>query len=98
MTRSRLVSVWLAIAALGCTTALSMVVVSPTPARAAGPDPSVVGQWGPVVNWPIVAVHSSLLPSGRVLTWEAWELPGAIPRVYDPVAGTFTAVPVSAGI
>ena len=30
-------------------------------------DPSVVGQWGPVLNWPIVAVHAHLLPTGKVL-------------------------------
>lgn len=30
---------------------------------------SSVGQWSAVQNWPIVAVHSHLLPNGKVLFW-----------------------------
>src|SRR4051794_12370878 len=26
-----------------------------------------VGQWGPVVDWPVVGVHEALLPDGKVL-------------------------------
>jgi len=35
----------------------------------ASATPDQVGQWSAVHNWPIVAVHASLLPSGNVLAW-----------------------------
>jgi Galactose oxidase-like, Early set domain/Bacterial Ig domain/Glyoxal oxidase N-terminus len=30
-----------------------------------------VGQWGPVVDWPVVAIHDALLPNGKVVAWDA---------------------------
>ncbi len=33
-------------------------------------DPSLVGQWSPVQNWPAVSVHSIMLPTREVLFWE----------------------------
>ena len=30
-----------------------------------------VGQWGPVVNWPVVAVNAALLPNGKVLAYDS---------------------------
>ena len=30
-----------------------------------------VGQWGPVVNWPVVGVHVALLPNGKVLAYDS---------------------------
>ena len=30
-------------------------------------DPGQVGQWGPVVDWPVVGIHVALLPNGKVL-------------------------------
>ncbi len=32
-----------------------------------GQDPSVVGQWSAVKNWPISATHAHLLPTGEVM-------------------------------
>ncbi len=34
-------------------------------------DPGTVGQWGPVVDWPVVAVNAALLPSGKVLAYDS---------------------------
>src|SRR4051812_38955681 len=34
-------------------------------------NPHDVGQWGPVVNWPVVAVHAALLPNGKVLAYDS---------------------------
>jgi hypothetical protein len=34
-------------------------------------DPGTVGQWGPVVDWPVVAVNAALLPDGRVLAYDS---------------------------
>jgi hypothetical protein len=29
-----------------------------------------VGQWGPVVDWPVVAIHAALFPNGKVVAWD----------------------------
>ncbi|HEY3944768.1 MAG TPA: galactose oxidase-like domain-containing protein [Solirubrobacteraceae bacterium] len=34
-------------------------------------SPAEVGQWGPVVDWPVVAVNAALLPDGRVLAYDS---------------------------
>ena len=34
-------------------------------------DPGQVGQWGPVVDWPVVGIHVALLPNGKVLAWDS---------------------------
>jgi fibronectin type 3 domain-containing protein len=55
--------------------------------------PSDVGQWGPVLTWPLVAVHSVLQPSGNVLVWDGFGNGPNSQRLWDPATGTFTAVP-----
>src|SRR3954451_7566710 len=30
-----------------------------------------VGEWGPVVGWPVVQVHEALLPNGKVLAYDS---------------------------
>ncbi|MEM9532463.1 MAG: galactose oxidase-like domain-containing protein [Pseudomonadota bacterium] len=37
------------------------------------PDLSLSGAWGPVIDWPHVAVSAANLPDGRVLTWSGSE-------------------------
>lgn len=54
-----------------------------------------IGEWGPVMNWPLVAVHSSLMPNGKVLIWDAWEYTVSNAKVWDPITNTFASVPVS---
>lgn len=58
-----------------------------------GSDLAKVGKWDTPINWPNVAIHASLLPDGRILTYGR---PNAPPAVWDPVTGTFlnTAEPV----
>ena len=34
-------------------------------------DPGDVGSWGPVVDWPVVAVNAALLPNGDVLAYDS---------------------------
>jgi Domain of unknown function (DUF1929) len=34
-------------------------------------DPGVVGQWGAVIDWPVIGIHMSLLPSGSVLAYDS---------------------------
>jgi galactose oxidase len=63
--------------------------------RAAEPeeDASKLGQWSPVSCWPVVAIHASLLPNGKVLTWERNEEPSPVrisqTYVWDPESGRF---------
>jgi len=47
------------------------------------------GSWTPPFNWPVVAVHLTLLPDGRVLSWG---LSGQ-PQLWDPVTGIFVEAP-----
>jgi hypothetical protein len=62
----------------------SPITLSPLPPEAAS------GRWGPVVNWDIVPLHMSLLPSGNILAWGKTDVPPdtmGMPRVWDPAAG-----------
>jgi hypothetical protein len=47
------------------------------------------GEWTPPFDWPIVAVHMVLLPSGKVLSIGR----NGTPQVWDPATGGFTPVP-----
>lgn len=47
------------------------------------------GQWSAPFTWPIVAIHMALLPDQRVLAVGRL----GTPQVWDPISGTFTAVP-----
>ena len=40
-------------------------------AAAVAGTPDKVGRWGPVVNWPVVAVNAALLPNGKVLAYDS---------------------------
>ncbi len=55
-------------------------------------QPSVEGQWSNVLDWPLEAIHSILLPTGKVMVWQSWRTSSAI---WDPVTGSFedTAFP-----
>jgi chitodextrinase len=54
--------------------------------------PDQVGQWSAPAAWPIVAVHMSLDPDGRVLAWDGFaDAPGS-ERIWDPATGTFLPV------
>ncbi len=55
----------------------------------APPGPPQIGQWSSVMNWPIVAVHASLLPSGDVLAWSDFTASGGA-QLWHPGTNTFT--------
>ena len=42
-------------------------------AGAAPSDPEEGGTWGPVIDWPHIAVSAANLPDGRILTWSGSE-------------------------
>src|SRR3954451_13389542 len=63
--------------------------------------PQDEGQWGPVVDWPVVGVHVALLPNGKVLAYDSVgdNATESYPvqdhtraTVWDPATGTQTPV------
>jgi hypothetical protein len=55
-------------------------------------DPATVGQWAGPFNWPLVSIHSTLLPSGKVLLYDD-HTDNAGAQLWDPVNDTLTAKP-----
>jgi hypothetical protein len=51
-----------------------------------GAAPEDVGQWTAPTNWPRVAVHAVLLPTGKVLFWDYNDNP----TLWDPTSGQIT--------
>ncbi|HUR96057.1 MAG TPA: galactose oxidase-like domain-containing protein [Gemmatimonadales bacterium] len=47
------------------------------------------GSWTAPFPWPVVAIHVSLLPNGKVLSWGQ----SGQPQVWNPATGAFTEVP-----
>src|SRR6266850_1965080 len=66
--------------------------VAVTVANTTSTDPAVVGQWSAVLDWPLVAIHMSLMPNGKVLAWDDHtNSTGA--GVFDPATLVVTPVP-----
>src|SRR5262249_2435356 len=42
------------------------------------------GQWSPLMNWPVVAIHAAMLPNGKVLVYPRLELDGKPPVKRPP--------------
>lgn len=69
-------------------------------------SPDVVGQWGPVVDWPVVAINAALLPNGKVLAYDSIgdQATETYPvqdhtraTIWDPATGSQTDVTLSDG-
>lgn len=52
------------------------------------------GEWTGVIDWPIVAIHTMLLPSGKVLAINRIQTP----QLWDPGSNQFTTVPAPANL
>lgn len=62
-------------------------------------DPrAVTGEWGPVMDWPLVSSHATLMHTGDILMWDAWESPTSNAKLWNPLTNVFTSVPVNAGL
>jgi hypothetical protein len=58
---------------------------------AGGRDAHAAGQYGDVIDWPIIAIHAVLLPSGAVMSFgtdQSGNQGGFIHDVWDPTQGT----------
>ncbi|HEX2103176.1 MAG TPA: galactose oxidase-like domain-containing protein [Solirubrobacteraceae bacterium] len=51
--------------------------------------PAEEGQWGPVMDWGLIATHQVLMRNGKVLVWRL----GRDARVWDPASGQLTPAP-----
>ena len=87
------------------TRAATAFAASAAAAATAG-APQDVGEWGPVVDWPVVGVHVALLPDGKVLAYDsigdnATETYPVHDRtratVWDPATGIHTPADVDTG-
>ena len=62
-------------------------------------DPAAAtGRWSSVMNWPLVAVHATLLHTGEVLVWDGWEVPTAAAKLWNPVTNAFASVPAQSAV
>jgi galactose oxidase-like protein/Big-like domain-containing protein len=87
----------------------TMAVTAPDAAAAAATvtgSADQVGQWGPVVDWPVVAVHMALLENGKVLAYdsigdnatETYQIQDHTrATLWDPATGAQTPVDVTTG-
>ena len=74
---------WRAFAALA-----AVWLASQAPALA---QPSQLGVWSAPQPWVYPAIHSSLLPNGKVLFWPGYT--GDKPRFWDPATAVLTDAP-----
>jgi NPCBM/NEW2 domain/Domain of unknown function (DUF1929) len=58
---------------------------------------AALGRWDSPMAWPIVAVHASMLPNGKVITWDAGEQPTQVTKadLFDPASGSHTSVAIN---
>ncbi len=59
-----------------------------TPSNAVIPSAVGPGQWSSLMSWPIVAVHSVLLPNGKFVLWDGWQQPEPT-YVWNPTTQVF---------
>ena len=56
---------------------------------------AAAGQWSTSIPWPVVAIDMTLLPDGRVLTWDRT---ADAPQIWDPATGAFTGAPSASNL
>jgi hypothetical protein len=78
----------------------SAVQTRPPSSPCAAADPKEVGRWDPKFSLPNVAIHTHVLPNGKVLFWgrrdqpeESLDVHECTPHIWDPVTKTTTATP-----
>ena len=75
------------------TAAAASAMTTPANAvQAASTDPATAGQWSSRLSWPIVPIHVSLLPNGKVLAWDSYTNGNGV-QVFDPATDGFAAAP-----
>ncbi len=82
----------------------SVISLSSGGERAEDPASARLGRWDPVFELPNVAIHTSVLPNGKVLFWGRRDRPDGsmnehecTPYIWDPRTGELTPTPQPAG-
>jgi len=71
--------------------------VSVTFSNANPANPAQVGFWGGLSPVPLVTIHASLMPNGRILAWDQMAFGYPDPVVWDPLTSSTTTVPIGDG-
>jgi len=66
--------------------------VAVTVSNAGSNDPSLYGRWAGPYAWPLVSVHATLMPNGKVLLWDDHTDNSGV-QVWDPATDTMSAPP-----
>ena len=62
-------------------------------APGAAPQASSVGQWSAPSPWPVVAIHTTMLPNGKILTWQRKDSDlTTMTYLWDPATNSFTQI------
>ena len=72
---------------------LLLLVTALISAASAEAAPEDTGQWAAPLSWPQVAVHTSLLPTGKVLFWDGFEAGPNSQNLFDPLTNSLTPKP-----
>lgn len=83
----------IALVLLAVTTGIGRLA-PPGPASQPASDPSVVGQWAPPQVWPVQAMSSAVLPTGKVLVLYSTRRA----MLWDPATGTTRSLPIPADV
>lgn len=68
------------------------------PNNFAWPGVEIAGSWESPRAWPVVAIHSVLLPSGDVLIWKGLDGTSTVSTVWNPVTDQFTTGSVTSDL
>ncbi|HEU5040792.1 MAG TPA: galactose oxidase-like domain-containing protein, partial [Gemmatimonadales bacterium] len=79
-------------------TAGSITVTSDPVTLTALPAEATTGKWDAPVQWDIVPLHMSMLPTGKIIAWGKFETDGMMgqPRLWDPSQGGPAGAPTVA--
>ena len=73
---------------LGAGTQNSTATLAPIPSN---PEAGTKGMYGPVIKWPVIPIHMTLLPNGNVLSFgtnQVGQQRGLINAIWNPSLGT----------
>ena len=70
-------------------TDMTAPVGDPVAPGAGSRRPDRIGSWTPPADWPLVAVHASMLSNGKVAMWDAFDAAPGSERIWDPETGLF---------
>lgn len=73
-----------------------LMLLAVAPAGLAQGPREQVGEWSDVIPWQNIAIHTHVLPNGKVMYWsrrepnETLNAKDTIPRLWDPITGQFS--------